>query len=690
MTTLYQQALDDLNATIELAPRDVSALVKRGFIWETVGDLEKALVDYSRVIELNPTNSEARINRGNVYLKRADYSDAAIDETVAIQLGDQHCDPVAYFYRAQAYRGLQRWNAALADYRTYVDADVQGFYAQAAQACIIAIASLLKPVQEPSPAAPTDKLQPSGAGGPVSLTEPQPIDTPPAETQISAPTVIDSPQSTDMLQPTDTDTLVPMAIHRPQPADVPRPVVTNTPKLTAQIGDFLKIPSVDRVISHLRMPLFANGYALVLSSGAMSGLGLLYWAIAARLYGNVSVGLNSAAISAMTFLGAVAQLNLAGVLTRFIPVTGRSTARWVAGSYLISAAVAAVISTIFLMGLRIFSPELDSFLTGPSLVLWFGLATICWTVINIQDGVLTGLRQAIWVPVKNTGFGLAKILLLIVFASSMPISGVFVSWTIGVVLVILPASLLIFLRLLPKRAHSGEPSAVGLPRVVRYAIGDYFGALCVLGSTTLLPLLVIRVAGAAQNAYFYMASTIGFTLYLISPSMGWSLTVEAVHDQARLSAYSWKVFLQTLRIVVPLAGIFIIGAPLMLRIFGDTYAIEGSFLLRLLALSAIPNVVNTLYLSVARAQGRAGVVFVVSALLSGSVLVLSYIFLARYGIDGIGLAWTIGQGICAVILFITQFRPFWKAGVHTTEETRMGGSHSRSGTAPAATAENNG
>jgi O-antigen/teichoic acid export membrane protein len=213
---------------------------------------------------------------------------------------------------------------------------------------------------------------------------------------------------------------------------------------------------------------------------------------------------------------------------------------------------------------------------------------------------------------------------------------------------------------------------------VQYAIGDYFGALCVLGSITILPLLVIRVAGVAENAYFYMSATIGFALYLISPNMGSSLIVEAVRDQAKLSVYSRKVFLQTLRIVVPLAGILIIGAPLILRIFGDNYAIEGSLLLRLLALSAIPNVVNTLYVSVARAQGRSGVVFVVSALLSGSILVLSYIFLTMYGIAGVGLAWTISQGICAVILFITQLRPLWAARVNAAKETLTGDSHSRS------------
>ncbi len=700
MATLYRQALNDLNAAIDLDPCDASAFDKRGFIWETLGDLDKALADYSRAIELTPSNPTIYISRGNVYLKRADYYNAAIDETVAIQFDTSLCNPIAYFYRAQAYRGLQRWNEALVDYQTYIDIGSEGRYVRAAQASVFAVTVLIKPPQGPTEVA-AERLQHTNRNTTLLIDPPQM-----GETHMPLPAFITSPTDLPALVEHHTPAFItlPTALspladyHRSSPTDINTPLLTDLPrfgttkasKIMGSTANFLKIHSLDQIISHFRIPLFANGYALIVSSLATSGLGLLYWTIAAHLYSAATVGLNSAAISAMTFLGAMAQLNLAGITTRFIPKAGRATGRFVAGAYLLSAAVAVVISTIFLMGLSVFSPALNSFMTGPDLILWFVVSTICWTVFVIQDGVLTGLRQAIWVPIENTGFAIMKILLLFILAISIPLTGVFASWTIAVVLTILPTNLFIFRGLLPKYVHRKEPSTLKLPQIAQYAVGDYLGLLCMQATTSLLPLLVLQVAGATANAYFYMCWTMGYALYMISSNMGTSLMVEAVRDQAKLSVYSRKVFLQTLRIVVPLAVILMVGAPLILRIFGENYSSEGSLLLQLLALSAIPNVVNSLSNNVARAQGHSGVVFVVMAVQSGSVVALSYVFLGSYGIVGVGLAWTISQSIVAAILLLTRLRPLWVSRIHASKEGFTGEGHSRSVIASAEMAENNG
>ena len=58
----------------------------------------------------------------------------------------------------------------------------------------------------------------------------------------------------------------------------------------------------------------------MLSSGVSSGVGLLYWVIAARLFDPTTVGLNSAAISAMTLIGSAAHLNMGNAMLRFVPV----------------------------------------------------------------------------------------------------------------------------------------------------------------------------------------------------------------------------------------------------------------------------------------------------------------------------------------------------------------------------------
>jgi O-antigen/teichoic acid export membrane protein len=91
--------------------------------------------------------------------------------------------------------------------------------------------------------------------------------------------------------------------------------------------------SVAQLITHLRTPLYRNGYALVLSSATTSVLGVAYWIVAARTYTPAAVGLNAAAISAMMFLAGVSQLNLMSALLRFIPGAGRATGQFVVSAF---------------------------------------------------------------------------------------------------------------------------------------------------------------------------------------------------------------------------------------------------------------------------------------------------------------------------------------------------------------------
>jgi hypothetical protein len=85
-----------------------------------------------------------------------------------------------------------------------------------------------------------------------------------------------------------------------------------------------------KIISHVRTPLYGSAYALILSSASSSVLGIIYGTLAARLYDAAQVGVNAAAISAMSFISYLAQLNMAGVLSRFIPTAGSSTRRLIA------------------------------------------------------------------------------------------------------------------------------------------------------------------------------------------------------------------------------------------------------------------------------------------------------------------------------------------------------------------------
>jgi len=414
--------------------------------------------------------------------------------------------------------------------------------------------------------------------------------------------------------------------------------------------------SLRNIRSHAGAPLYRTAYALILSDGASAALGILYWALAARFHTTRQVGIDSAAISTMMFLAGLAFINLRGTMLRYIPCAGANTQGLVGRAYLVSLGMALAFSAAFLaggswLGLRV------SFLEGqPVFMTWFVVATMAWSIFSLQDSVLTAMRQAVWVPVENALFGLAKIVFLVAFAALAVSHGIFLSWSLTAVLALAPVSYLIFRRLVPRHASAtaGQAAPFRMREIVRFAAGDYFGALFGLMTTTLMPIIVISVAGATANAYYYLAWTIALPLLFISANMAVSLTVEGARDQASLASFTRRALVQITRLLIPAVLVVTIGAPLILRLFGPNYAAESTILLRLLALAAIPYGVNALFLALARVRRQLGRVIGIQGAQCILILGISYALLPAVGIAGVGVAWLVGQSAVAAVLVLAR------------------------------------
>jgi O-antigen/teichoic acid export membrane protein len=417
--------------------------------------------------------------------------------------------------------------------------------------------------------------------------------------------------------------------------------------------------ATERIIFHLRSPLYRNGYLLTLSSAGSAGFGLVFWALAAHYYPPEIVGLHSAVLSAMMLLAGVAVLSLNNVLLRYIQPAGQATYRLVAISYALSVAACVVFSLIFLKSVDLWFPSLRFLGDSPGWILAFTLAAVAWTIFSLQDYVLTGLRQTQWIPLENILFSFAKIVLLILFARSLADLGIFAAWNIPVVLSLLPVNWLIVRYLIPQHIRATTRIAVPLiPRqIFTYATGNYLGTLFSLASTNLLPIVIATLAGAAANAYFFLPWTIANGLQLLALNMTTSLTVEGTLDQTQLVVYCRRVLIQVARLLVPVVIIILLGAPFFLVVFGREYAVKGTSLLRWLALATIPNVIVMLGISLARVQNRARIVALVQGALSGLGLGLSIILLPRLGIAGVGVAWLCSQTAVALWVGFAFLRP---------------------------------
>jgi O-antigen/teichoic acid export membrane protein len=410
-------------------------------------------------------------------------------------------------------------------------------------------------------------------------------------------------------------------------------------------------PSLTALRSHLNVPLFRDGYALVANEGVTAVLGLVYWLIAAREYTPRTVGVNTAAISAMMFIAGVAQLNLMSTLLRFVGVMGAARRRFIAVCYAVAAVAAVVCALVFLVGLGLWAPALDGLAANAGMVAWFVAATVAWCVFNLQDSALTGLGAAAVVPVSNGVYGVAKVGLLVAFVALSPHWGVYGSWTAGLLFVVFPVNAFVFRRAARRRA-AGEASAPAPTRsdIVRFAGPDYIGALLWLAAMTLMPVIVVGIAGPTETAYFSVAWMLSGPLLGIASSTGAAFVVAAAGDTARLASYTRGVLRQTAWMVIPAATAVALAAPYLLRLFGGGYASHAAGTLALLALSTIPNIVTTLYVRIYRVQKRMTAVVAALAAQCGLVLVLGPVLLAAIGISGVGLAWLVSQTFVALAL----------------------------------------
>ncbi|MFJ5178327.1 lipopolysaccharide biosynthesis protein [Streptomyces griseoviridis] len=410
-----------------------------------------------------------------------------------------------------------------------------------------------------------------------------------------------------------------------------------TEEKTRQRGRRLRLPGLGG--SDGGSQLFRNAYALMLNTGISAVLGLGFWLAAARYYTEDAVGQGSAAIAAMKFLAGLTAVTLTGALARFIPVAGPATGRLILRTYAGSSLVVACAAGIFLLTLDRFGPSYR-FLHGALAGAGFLLAVVAWNLLTLQDGVLTGLRSAPWVPVGNTLFSAVKLALLVGCAVAVPMAGVFVSWVAAIATSVVPLGWLVFRRLVPRhvRATEGRAGPPTLREIGRFLAGDYTGSLFSLAVVYLVPVLIASQVSSEDNAYFYITTTIGGTVNLLAINMGASLTVEGSHDPARLAADTRAALKRMARIMLPVCGGLFVGAPWILGAFGAGYADAATPLLRWFAVGALLRVVMETYFAVLRAQSRTAGLAWLQGLLCVLVLSLTLLLLPRMGLTGAGVA----------------------------------------------------
>jgi O-antigen/teichoic acid export membrane protein len=230
------------------------------------------------------------------------------------------------------------------------------------------------------------------------------------------------------------------------------------------------------------------------------------------------------------------------------------------------------------------------------------------------------------------------------------------------IVLILPVNWLIFARLVPAHLtqQAGAEQPLNLGPLLRFGAGNFVSSLFFVIYNTLLPILVSNQSGATATAYFYLPWTIASSIQLIGLSLASSLVVEAALDQARLREYTGRILKTSFALLTPVAAVFLLGARLILQIYGAAYAAEGAWLLVLLVAAAFPGTLIAVAVGLMRAQNHNRQLVFSQGLLCALALGLSAALLPRAGINGVGAAWLIAQAVVAAYLLPVEFWPLFR------------------------------
>jgi len=391
----------------------------------------------------------------------------------------------------------------------------------------------------------------------------------------------------------------------------------------------------------------------MLNTAIMALLGFFFWMVVARFYTEAEVGYSSAIISAISLIAIISLAGLNTSLIRFLPQAARPQ-KLINSCCTLSALISLVVAAIFIAGLSFWSPALIFIKQNAVFIAAFIIFALLWTLSSLVDSTFIARRRAGFVLSKNSIYSVLKIPLPILFVLFFRTFGIVASWGIAITIA-LAVSLFLFL---PRVQDSYKPvPTVNLSLfkdMWRYSAGNYLSNLLSASPRLILPLIVVNLLGAEQNAYFYIAWMIATLLFAIPAAVAQSLFAEGSHFENKLRENVIKSLKFTSLLLIPAVIILILVGKWLLLAFGQSYSLNALRLLWILSLSSLPFAINHIYSGILRVKSRLNELMAIWGFIALSVLVVSYLIMPAAGIVGIGYAWLGAQTVVAIYVLAAK------------------------------------
>lgn len=412
--------------------------------------------------------------------------------------------------------------------------------------------------------------------------------------------------------------------------------------------------------------LLRNSVYIMGTTMATSLLGFLYWWVAARTYTKADIGLASALIAAMTLASNLSNLGIGPTLVQRLPrrAAGREWSVTLNAGLLTGLLCGLLAGIIVVAGLPRLSAQFAIIGHKPIYAAIFVLGVPLWTLSTLLDYVFVAQRATGNMLARNIAFSLLKIplLALALLIARIGALGILASWVLAAAAAVLGGLLLLVPRLGRGYSFALRGFAGQLRAMLSALAGNHFINIGGMAPMYLLPIFVTARLSATQNAYFYITWMLGSLFFMVSPAVASSLFAEGSHVAEGLWRKARASTLIIGALLAPAMAVFLVGGRYILGAFGAGYPQHGRLLLTLLIISAVPDAITNVYVSVLRVRRRLGDAALLNLGMAALTLAMAWLLLPLVGIAGAGWAWLAAQSVGSVavaahIVFVLRRQP---------------------------------
>ena len=403
--------------------------------------------------------------------------------------------------------------------------------------------------------------------------------------------------------------------------------------------------------------MLRSAAALVSTSVVTSGLGFLYWAVAARSFDAVDVGESATAIAAMSVIAPFTVSGMGTLLIVELPRLQKDRARLVTTAALASGALGSLIALLcafLLPGKFLGLPDIGK---QAGITALFVAATATQAIGSLLDSALLSMVGGGMQLRRNAIQAAVKLALLIAFALALNHFGslsIFASWFLANVVSIVAVAFLLARRFgitlgqfipKPSMLHGLHLNAARHHMLNTSLFVPYFA----------MPIVANVVLGSEQAGYLYATWSVAGFIFFLPISLATVLFASGARDTSTFGLeYRFTLRFSLLICIAANIGVLLFGG-LVLKVFGDAYAENGHTALMLMALGGLGLIIKDHHVVVARVTGAVGREALLIGLLGVGELAGAAIGAARGGLTGLAAGWLIAimveVAVCAPLVW---------------------------------------